>query len=132
MDENRIAEKMATEFVAGARMFSSGPEDVQAAQDLADALEGIRGVSGANVNDFAKLSEGVYEVDVFVYADPMVGGRLTNTLKAAFRRLARKFDVEVRDFWSPRSDRPISEVGWMGLKSFYERNPYKLTMLVRT
>lgn len=103
-----------------------------AAANFASEMSRIKGVSESMVNDSAKLSSNpdVYEVDIFVYVDPNIGGRMTRTLQAKAKRLAKKLDVGLDSFWSPRSDQTMNEVGVEALRRFYERNPYKITLTV--
>ena len=134
-----VVKKASSDAVAARELLVAARElladDERALRDVNGRVEAylgrVPGVARAAVNDWAPMSEGVYEVDFHVYADPRLGGRLTQKLKSQVGKLDRTEGVEVRAFWPPRSDRPISEVGWMGLKEFYERNPYKVTLVVR-
>jgi len=124
--------KAAMELLKTAKSILAGDDALRDKNEqVSSYLNRIPGVAHAAVNDWARLSEGVYEVDYHVYVDPRVGGTLTNRIKAAVNKLDRNDWIDVRGFWSPRSDRSISEVGMMGLKRFYEENPYKVTLLVR-
>ena len=102
------------------------------AYHFANEMKRIKGVDSVDVNDFAKLSSNpdVYEVDVFVYVDPAVGGRMTRTLQARAKQIAKKLNVDLESFWSPRGDRTMNEIGTTALRRFYENNPYKITLTV--
>lgn len=114
----KIAKELVSSRPAKADMFAT-------------MLGKVQGVKSAVVNDFAVVShtnDGVpiYEVDVHVYVDPVVGGTLTNTLKAATKRTAQMVGVILRDFWTPRADRSVADIGIGGLVNFYRENPYKV------
>ena len=106
-------------------------EQPAAAYRFAEALGKVPGVASAVVNDFARVSSGpdTFEVDIHVYADPEIGGRLTNRLKVAVNRLERELGIRVKNLWTPRADREITEIGLSGLRDFYQRNPYKVTVI---
>lgn len=97
---------------------------------FAEELAKMRGVDTAVVNDFARVSSNptVYDVDIFVYVDPEFGGTLTNTIKAMASRIQGTMNVSLKGFWTPRSDRNVSEIGIRGLKEFYRRNPYRISI----
>lgn len=98
---------------------------------FASLLAKVRGVANAGVNDFFKVSSNPdqFEVDIFVYADPQVGGRLTNLLKSAVGKAAASVGVRVTGFWTPRADRSVADIGIGGLVDFYRENPYKVTII---
>lgn len=113
--------RLAKEVVAGR------PEK---AFEFAEALRGTVGINDLAVNDWAKMSSNpdVYEVDIHVYADPLVGGTVTMKLKAAVRHMADKVGVRVVSFFSPRADREHPGSGASALRDFYSKNPYKVTI----
>jgi hypothetical protein len=106
----------------------SHPEE---AYVFASELAKVQGVASAVVNDFAKVSlrPDVFSVDIFVYADPEIGGRLTNRLKGAVNKISRQLGVRVDSLWTPRADREITDIGVSGLRDFYRTNPYKVTVI---
>lgn len=94
----------------------------------------VPGVTSAVVNDYFKVSSNpdIFNVSVFVYADPATGGKLTNRLKVALNKAERATGVNVDKFWPPRADRDVVySWGTADLVSFYRQNPYKITIFCR-
>lgn len=116
-----------TGFLASSKVVASRPEK---AYLFATEISKVRGVASVTVNDWAVVSSNptVYDVDVLIYIDPMIGGAITNTLKAGVNRVSKQVGVRLKEFWSPRADRSVADIGWDGLRGFYARNPYKVSI----
>ena len=124
---------MAQEILKVAKSLVAYDDALRDINDTVVAyLNRVPGVASAVMNDFGRLSEGVYSVDFHVYGDPKIGGKLSRRLKSQVMKLGRNDNIEVDEFWTPRSDRSIAEVGVSGLLRFYERNPWKVTLIIRT
>ena len=114
--------------VAKEVMAYSQPKESYA---FAAELGKVPGVVQAVVDDFAKVSSGpdLFKVYILVYADPEIGGRLTNRLKGAVNKISRALSIKVWEFWTPRADRDIADVGVSYLRDFYRTNAYKVTII---
>lgn len=105
------------------RMAASEKDLLAPVYDLAARLAQVPGVRSANVDDWATSSHTptfiAADVTVYVYVDPKLGGRATNTLKGLVRRLEKEFNqkwekesaktgrlnhISSIEFWSPRGD----------------------------
>lgn len=99
---------------------------------FADGMDSVAFVSDAVVNDYVKVSSNpdAYEVDIHVYLDASVGrpAGFTQMMKREATRVAKSVGVRVVSFFSPRMDRETRD---MDLADFYERNPYKITIICR-
>jgi hypothetical protein len=126
LDDATTASLVARELVKVAKELMAGVPS--ASYQLAEELKRVPGVADAVVNDFARVSEGTYEVDVHVYGDPMTGGKLTMRLKRSLPELMRKLNLAFNDMWSPRQDREMKGVGQSALIKFYQEHPWKVTV----
>jgi hypothetical protein len=121
---------VAQELVKVAKLLSAGVPS--ASYLLAEDLKRVPGVTDAVVNDFARVSEGTYEVDIHIYGDPMVGGKLTMRLNQHLPALLRKFNLELEGKYSPRQDRTMRGIGQSALIKFYQENPWKVSVIDRS
>ena len=117
-------------MVMGAKLLTAGVPS--ASYQLAEELKRLPGVAGAGVNDFARVSEGVYEVDIHVYGDPMVGGKLTMRLKRQLPEFLKKLDLDLVKTFSPRQDREMKGIGQSVLIRFYQEHPWIVTVIDRS
>jgi hypothetical protein len=121
---------VAQELVKVAKLLTAGVPS--ASYRLAEELKRLPGVAGAGVNDFARVSEGTYEVDIHIYGDPMVGGRLTMRLKRQLPEFLKKLDLDLVKTFSPRQDRTMRGIGQSALIRFYQENPWIITVIDRS
>jgi hypothetical protein len=118
---------VAQELVKVAKLLSAGVPS--ASYQLAEELKRVPGVADAVVNDFVRVSEGAYDVDIHIYGDPMIGGKLTMRLNQHLPALLRKFNLELEGKYSPRQDRTMRGIGQSALMRFYQEHPWKISVI---
>jgi len=98
----------------------------QKSYEFAEMMAKQPGIEDAVVNDFAKISSNpdVYEVDVNIYVDPVLGGKASQRVISLVKRLANQLGLKLQKVVTPRQN---FSPDW-DLRRFYEKNPYTVTL----